>query len=82
MHEAGYVYSIWNTKYHFPFWIDNYILYILYYLVSPLNYCMLIFDLMRNLHIYNACINFHSITHKEVIKMAFNLPRKFNMYNV
>ena len=26
------------------------------------NYCTLIFDLMRNLYIYNACIYIHSIT--------------------
>ena len=28
---------------------------------SPLDYCTLIFDLMRNLYIYNACIYIYSI---------------------
>ena len=27
---------------------------------SPLGFCTLIFDLMRNLYIYNACIYIHS----------------------
>ena len=37
------------------------ILSILHYLGSPLGFCTLIFDLMRNLYIYNACIYIHSI---------------------
>ena len=35
--------------------LDINILSILHYLGSPLGYCTLIFDLMRNLYIYNAC---------------------------
>ena len=30
-------------------------------ILSPLGFCMLIFDLMRNLYIYNPCIYIHSI---------------------
>ena len=41
--------------------LDINILSILHYLGSPLGFCTLIFDLMRNLYIYNACIYFHSI---------------------
>ena len=40
---------------------DINILSILHYLGSPLGFCTLIFDLMRNLNIYNACIYIHSI---------------------
>ena len=41
--------------------LDINILSILHYLGSPLGFCTLIFDLMRNLYIYNACIYIHSI---------------------
>ena len=36
-------------------YLDINILSILHYLGSPLGLCTLIFDLMRNLYIYNAC---------------------------
>ena len=42
--------------------LDINILSILHYLGSPLGFCTLIFDLMRNLHIYNACIYIHYIS--------------------
>ena len=35
---------------------NYYILSIFHYLGSPLSYCTLIVDLMRNFYIYNACI--------------------------
>ena len=35
---------------------------IVHYLGSPLGYCTLIFDLMRNLYLYNACIYIYSIS--------------------
>ena len=38
--------------------LDIYILFIFHYLGSPLN-CTAIYDLMRNLFIYNACIYIH-----------------------
>ena len=41
--------------------LDINILSNLHYLGSPLGYCKLIFDLMRNLYIYNACIYIYSI---------------------
>ena len=44
-----------------------YILSILHYLGSPHSYCTLIFDLMRNLYIYNACVYIHSINSFQVI---------------
>ena len=36
--------------------LDNYILSFFHYLGSPLSYCTLIFDLMRNLYIHKAYI--------------------------
>ena len=41
--------------------LDINILSILHYFGSPLGFCTLIFDLMRNLYSYNACIYIHSI---------------------
>ena len=41
--------------------LDINILSILHHLGSPLGLCTLIFDLMRNLYIYNACIYIYSI---------------------
>ena len=39
--------------------LDINILSIWHYLGSPLGFCTLIFDLMRNLYVYNACILFY-----------------------
>ena len=53
-----------STTSHFgytSFHLDYNILYNLHCLGSPLGYCTLIFDLMRNLYIYNACIYIYSI---------------------
>ena len=41
--------------------LDYNILSNLHHLGSPLGYCTLIFDLMRYLNIYNACIYIYSI---------------------
>ena len=41
--------------------LDINILSILHHLGSPLGLCTLIFDLMRNLYIFNACIYIYSI---------------------
>ena len=41
--------------------MDINILSILHCLGSPLSLCTLIFDLMMNLYIHNACIYIHSI---------------------
>ena len=61
MHEAVCVYSL-SLEHLVPLPIlDVYILPILHYLGSPHSYCTLIFDLMGNLYIYNACIYIHSI---------------------
>ena len=58
MHEAGYVDYL---EYLVPLpELDITILSILH-LGSPLGFCTLIFDLMRNLYISNACIYIHSI---------------------
>ena len=53
-----------STTSHFgytSFHLDYNILYNLHCFGSPLGYCTLIFDLMRNLYIYNACIYIYSI---------------------
>ena len=53
-----------STTSHFgytSFHLDYNILYNLHCLGSPLGYCTLIFDLTRNLYIYNACIYIYSI---------------------
>ena len=47
----------YNTSFH----LDYNILSNLHYLGSPLGFCTLIFDLMRNLYIYKACIYIYSI---------------------
>ena len=47
----------YNTSFH----LDYNILSNLHYLGSPLGYCTVIFDLMRNLYIYNACVYIYSI---------------------
>ena len=52
MDEAGYVYSIWSTKYQLP--LGYFISVHFMFVGSPLSYCMLIFELMRNLYTYNA----------------------------
>ena len=49
----------YNTSFH----LDYNILSNLHYLGSPLGFCTLIFDLMRNLYIYKACIYIYSITY-------------------
>ena len=59
MHEAGYVDYLEHLVPLLK--LDINILSILHYLGSPLGFCTLIFDLMRNLHIYNACTYIHSI---------------------
>ena len=59
MHEAGYVDYLEHLVPLLK--LDINILSILHYLGSPLGFCTLIFDLMRNLYIYNACIYIHSI---------------------
>ena len=46
----------YNTSFH----LDYNILSNLHYLGSPLGYCTLIFDLMRNIYIYKACIYIYS----------------------
>ena len=53
MHEAGYVYLTGapSVTSH----LDINILSILHHLGSPLEYCTLIYDLVGNLYIYNAC---------------------------
>ena len=40
--------------------LDINILSILHYLGSPLGFCTLIFDLMRNLYIYNVCLSYNA----------------------
>ena len=59
MHRGVYVYSIWSTYYHFPFWISCICPFwimtscpLFHYLGSPLSYHTLIFDIMRNLYLY------------------------------
>ena len=52
--------------------LDYYILSIFHHLGSPLSYRTLIFDLMRNLYIYNACIYIHST--------ELDSPKYFNIY--
>ena len=42
--------------------LDYHILSMFHYFGSPLSYHTLIFDLMRNMYIYNACISIHSIS--------------------
>ena len=59
MHEAGYVDYLEHLVPLLK--LDINILSILHYLGSPLGFCTLIFDLMRNLYIYSACIYIHSI---------------------
>ena len=57
MHDAGYV-----TLSGAPSTtLDYNILSIFHYLGSPLSYRTLVFDLMRNLYIYNTCIYIFSI---------------------
>ena len=54
-----------STTSHFgyttSFHLDYNILSNLHYLGSPLGYCTLIFDLIRNLYIYNACKYIYSM---------------------
>ena len=59
MHEAGYVDYLEHLVPLLK--LDINILSILHYLGSPLGFSTLIFDLMRNLYIYIACIYIQSI---------------------
>ena len=59
MHGAGYVDYLEHLVPLLK--LDINIFSILHYLGSPLGFCTLIFDIMRNLYIYNACIYIHSI---------------------
>ena len=62
----------YNTSFH----LDYNILSNLHCLGSPLGYCTLIFDLMRNLYIYNACIHIYSILYYSRICTLLSMGRK------
>ena len=62
----------YNTSFH----LDYNILSNLHYLGSPLGYCTLTFDLMRNLYIYNACIHIYSILFYSRICTLLPMGRK------
>ena len=62
----------YNTSFH----LDYNILSNLHCLGSPLGYCTLIFDLMRNLYIYNACVHIYSILYYSRICTLLSMGRK------
>ena len=62
----------YNTSFH----LDYNILSNLHCLGSPFGYCTLIFDLMRNLYIYNACIHIYSILYYSRICTLLSMGRK------
>ena len=62
----------YNTSFH----LDYNILSKLHCLGSPLGYCTLIFDLMRKLYIYNACIHIYSILYYSRICTLLSMGRK------
>ena len=62
----------YNTSFH----LDYNIFSNLHCLGSPLGYCTLIFDLMRNLYIYNACILIYSILYYSRICTLLTMGRK------
>ena len=59
----------YNTSFH----LDYNILSNLHYLLSPLGYCKVIFDLTRNLYIYNACIYIYSIVPEVLMTLTVKL---------
>ena len=68
-----------STTSHFgytSFHLDYNILSNLHCLGSPLGYCTLIFDLMRNLYICNACIHIYSILYYSRICTLLSMGRK------
>ena len=51
--------------------LDINILSILHHLGSPLDQCTLIFDIMRNLYIYNACTYIFLFTHIQAYVLSY-----------